>query len=111
MLSQFLSTAMACMSRQHRVAPSIVGNSDDVRELLIYELEQQPDDVEGQDEDLPTLLRGWRGDVVGRSFRDLLAGRTAIRINDRRAEQPLEFVAAGEPATTNKDASGSAVAE
>lgn len=111
MLSQFLSTAMACMSRQHRVAPSIVGNSDDVRELLIYELEQQPDDVERQDDTLPTLLRGWRGDVVGRSFRDLLAGRTAIRINDRRAEQPLEFVAAGEPAATNKDASGSAVAD
>ena len=92
MLNQFLSTAMACLSRQSLVAPAIVGNSDDVRELLIYEMEHDPDEVLADDDQLPALLRGWRGEVVGRSFRSILAGRTAIRVNDRRAEQPLEFV-------------------
>ena len=32
MLSQFLSTSIACISRQHKLAPPIVGNADDVRE-------------------------------------------------------------------------------
>src|SRR5690606_14519046 len=93
LLSQFLSTAIAHISRQHQMAPAIVGNSEDIRELLAYELEQadsppahgssaEPENPE----ELPALLRGWRGEVVGRSFGDLLAGRLAIRVADYQAE-------------------------
>jgi ribonuclease D len=92
MLSQFLSTAMACMSRQNHVAPAIVGNSDDVRDLLAYEIDHDPQQPDEDPEALPNLLRGWRGAVVGRSFRELLSGNTAIRVRDRRADQPLEFI-------------------
>ena len=92
MLNQFLSTAIACVCRQHGISPAIVGNSDDVRELLAYELSTSEESRGRKGEQLPNLLRGWRGEVVGRSFRELLQGQLAIRIADRTAEQPLEFV-------------------
>jgi ribonuclease D len=92
MLAQFLSTAVACICRQHGIAPSIVGNSDDVKELLAFELERAAGVPLDENEQLPALLRGWRADVVGRSCEDLLAGRLAIRVADRNEEQPLEFV-------------------
>jgi ribonuclease D len=86
MLSQFLSTSIACISRQHKLAPPIVGNADDVRELLGYELDRRKDDEE------PSLLKGWRGEIVGKTFRKLLAGELAIRIADVKESQPLEFI-------------------
>jgi ribonuclease D len=86
MLAQFLSTSIACISRQQKLAPPIVGNADDVRELLGYELDHDDQDP------LPSLLQGWRGDIVGKSFRKLLSGDLAIRIADVNEEQPLEFI-------------------
>ncbi len=88
MLSQFLSTSIACISRQHKLAPPIVGNAEDVRELLGYELDPKPNDR------TPSLLRGWRGDIVGKTFRKLLAGEIAIRVADVNETQPLEFIEA-----------------
>lgn len=85
MLSQFLSTAIACISRQHRIAPAIVGNSDDVKDLLAYELTPRRGSL------IPTLLEGWRGDIVGKNFRKILAGKLAIRVADLDEDQPLEF--------------------
>lgn len=85
MLSQFLSTSIACISRQHSLAPSIVANSDDVKDLLAYELTPR------RGTSTPALLQGWRGEIVGKSFRDLLAGKLAIRIADVDEDQPLEF--------------------
>jgi ribonuclease D len=87
MLSQFLSTSIACVCRQTQMAPAIVGNADDVRELLAYELSGPRSSSKP-----PALLRGWRGEVIGRSFRGLLAGQLAIRVADVNAEQPLEFI-------------------
>lgn len=87
MLSQFLSTSIACISRQHKLAPSIVGNAEDVRELLGYELDPR------QHDGLPSLLQGWRGEIVGEPFRQLLSGELAIRVADVREPQPLEFIA------------------
>ncbi|MEZ6090147.1 MAG: HRDC domain-containing protein [Pirellulaceae bacterium] len=86
MLSQFLSTAIACVSRTHKMAPAIVGNADDVRDLLTYEMGDRSQSAK------PALLQGWRGDVVGKSFRDVLDGKLAIRVANRKAEQPLEFI-------------------
>lgn len=86
MLSQFLTTSIACVCRQHKMAPMIVGNTDDVRELIGYELDRRNGD------DLPSLLQGWRGEIVGTPFRELLAGRLAIRVANVRETQPLEFI-------------------
>lgn len=87
MLSQFLTTSIACVCRQHKMAPMIVGNTDDVRELIGYELDRQGS------EEVPSLLQGWRGEIVGTPFRELLAGRLAIRVANVRENQPLEFIA------------------
>lgn len=89
MLSQFLSTSIACISRQHKLAPPIVGNSEDVRELLGYELDRRGHD------DVPSLLKGWRGELVGKIFRQILAGDLAIRVADVTETQPLEFIECG----------------
>lgn len=86
MLSQFLSTSMACISRQNKLAPSIVGNADDVKEVLGYELDRKDDDQ------IPSLLTGWRGEIIGKTFRKLLNGEAAIRVANVREEQPLEFI-------------------
>ena len=86
MLAQFLSTSIACISRQHKLAPPIVGNADDVRELLGYELDRRKNDP------TPSLLQGWRGEIVGKTFRKILAGDLAIRVADVKETQPLEFI-------------------
>ena len=86
MLSQFLSTSIACISRQHKLAPSIVGNAEDVRALLGYELDRKKHDA------TPALLSGWRGEIVGKSFRRILNGELAIRVADVTETQPLEFI-------------------
>lgn len=86
MLAQFLSTSMACISRQHDLAPSIVGNSDDVKEFLGAELEPHAKDPE------PALRRGWRGEIVGPTLQRVLSGELSIRVSNVKAAQPLEFV-------------------
>ncbi len=86
MLAQFLSTSIACVCRQHQIAPMIVGNSDDVRDLIAYELRGE------QGGEMPALLHGWRGKIVGEPFRDLILGKLAIKIADPHANQPLEFI-------------------
>lgn len=85
MLAQFLNTSIACVCRQHQISPMIVGNTDDVRELVEYELG-------GRSEGEPALTRGWRGRIVGEAFRSLLRGELAIKVADPYAAQPLEFV-------------------
>ncbi|MEM6687892.1 MAG: HRDC domain-containing protein [Planctomycetota bacterium] len=86
MLSQFLSTSIACISRQHKLAPAIVGNSEDVKALIAYELGNR------KQESIPALLKGWRGEVVGKTFKRLLDGELAITVDDVNADQPLAFV-------------------
>lgn len=85
MLSQFLSTSIACISRQHKLSPAIVGNSDDVKDLLAYELTPRRGSPK------PNLLEGWRGEIVGKSFKKILDGKLAIRVADVTEDQPLEF--------------------
>jgi len=89
MLSQFLSTSIACISRQQKLAPAIVGNTDDVKDLLAYELQPR------RGAPTPSLLNGWRGEIVGKTFRQILQGDLAIRVADVTEDQPLEFVQCG----------------
>ena len=85
MLSQFLSTSMACLARSEALAPSIVGNTDDVKEFLGHQL--QPGDADPQ----AALMKGWRGEIVGKTLGRVLRGELAIRVADVTQSQPLEF--------------------
>lgn len=87
LIGQFLSTALGSVCRTQRVAASIVGTAQDVRELIAYRLglEDYPPD------DLPVLATGWRAEVVGHRIEDLLKGRASIRITDPLSDHPLSF--------------------
>ena len=97
MLSQFLSTSIACISRQHKLAPPIVGNADDVRELLGYELDRRDEDAG------PRCSRVGGARSSERRFAALLAGELAIRVADvKEAATPRvhRTVAIGKPVQT-----------
>ena len=85
-LGQFLTTALTSICREKKLAPSIVGTAQDVRDLVAFELGYHPNG-----EEPPILARGWRADVIGNSLRDLLHGKVAIRIKDPMSDYPLQF--------------------
>jgi ribonuclease D len=85
LVSQFISTALSSICRAKRLAPSLVGTVQDVRDLVEYRLSG----AEAANDPLPALARGWRAEVVGRTIDDLLAGRLAVRIRDPKADEPL----------------------
>jgi ribonuclease D len=85
MLGQFLSTALSCICREQDVATSLVGTTEDVRDLIAWHL------AGADPERAPALAQGWRADVVGQTLEDVLAGRVSIRIRDPDSDQPLAF--------------------
>ena len=85
-LGQFLTTALTSICREKRLAPSIVGTAQDVRDLVSFELGFHP-----KNEPPPSLAVGWRSEVIGNSLRDLLQGKIAIRIKDPMSDYPLQF--------------------
>jgi len=86
-LGQFLFAALGSICRRAQLAPNLVGTPGDIRELMAYRTGEDS----GRRQTVPRLARGWRAEVVGRLFDDLLAGKTAIRIQDPTSECPLVF--------------------
>jgi len=87
LLGQFLTPALTSICRQAEVAASMVGTATDVRELIAYRYGFggiNPNET-------PTLLQGWRADLVGNLLDDLLGGKKSIRIADPKHEDPLAF--------------------
>ena len=84
LLTQFLSTALGSICRQSQVAPSLVGNSQDIQELVKFHL-----DSKRVSADLPALATGWRAEIVGQAINDLLTGKYALRIKDPHSDHPL----------------------
>jgi ribonuclease D len=89
-LGQLFSAALGSICRQAQLAPSLVGTPSDVRDLIVYRLTRATDDQ------LPLLARGWRAEVVGRMFDDLLAGKLSIRVGNPNSEHPLLIEERGE---------------
>ncbi len=67
------------------MATSLVGTSQDIRELVAYHLDLIPDST------IPILAQGWRTEIVGDLIFELLHGRLGIRIQDPFSETPLSF--------------------
>ena len=86
LLGQFLNTALGCICRSAKLAPTLVGTVQDVRDLIAYRLKDTPDQPP------PVLTQGWRAEVVGAMLDDLLTGKCALRIADASGEHPLELV-------------------
>ena len=83
-LGQFLFSALGSICRQVDLAPALVGTPNDVRDLIAY----RTGAAGGRP---PRLAQGWRAEVIGRVFDDLLAGKIALRIGDPTSEYPLVF--------------------
>jgi ribonuclease D len=88
LVAQFLSSALTSICRSARVATSIVGTAQDVRDLVSWRLAAEKG---REDSEPPILARGWRAEVVGQLLDDLLAGKMSIRIRDPRSDEPLSF--------------------
>jgi ribonuclease D len=84
-LGQFLFAALGSICRRERIASSLVGSPNDIRELIAHRLGED----DGASRREPQLARGWRAEFVGRLFEDLLAGKLAVRIDDPSSEHPL----------------------
>ena len=85
LLEKFLSAALIMVCRQQSIAPGIVGTVQDVRDLLTYELGMAGSDGP------PALAGGWRAEIIGNRFSQLLKGEAAIRIVDPRSDAPLSI--------------------
>ncbi len=84
-LAQLLFAALANLCRQKNLAPGLVGSPSDVRDWLawrVFQLREEP----------PKLARGWRAQIVGTLFDELITGRAALKVADPRGEFPLTII-------------------
>ena len=90
-LGQFLFAALGSICRQSELAPSLVGTPTDVRDLVDWKSDEQQTPPDDHHRKTPSLAKGWRAEVVGNLFDQLLSGKVAVRINDPLSEHPLVF--------------------
>lgn len=96
MLTQFLSAAMAFICHHKHISPMLVATADDLRDFVQFRLDRDSDGANP-----PSLLQGWRADIVGRELDDLLEGKLAIVLDNPHSEIPIKFI----PASAAKNAS------
>jgi ribonuclease D len=82
-LGQFLFSALGSVCRQAEIAPPLVGTPNDIREWIAHRMGQ------AGSRRAPRLARGWRAEVVGNLFEDLLSGKISVRVGDPTSESPL----------------------
>jgi ribonuclease D len=83
MVVSLLAAALAQCCAQHKVAPGLVGAASDLRSLVRWYTQGQPEDQR------PELARGWRHEVCGAALIDVLAGHVALRVADPRSDVPV----------------------
>ena len=84
---QFLQTALGCICREKKIATSIVGTSQDLRDFVAFRLGLS-DQIAEQDE---SLLQGWRQKLVSDLLDQLLRGEISIGVDNPKADQPLRL--------------------
>ncbi len=84
-LGQFLFSALGSIAREAQLAPSLVGGPNDVRDLITYRTGN------GRGDAPPALSMGWRAELVGNLFDNLLTGKIAVRVDDPTSDHPLAF--------------------
>lgn len=88
MLIQYLASALSCICRRKSIASSIVGTADDLKEFVSYRLTSN----RNQNGNLPTLLQGWRAQIVGHVLDDLLSGKASLQIQNPASDMPLKIL-------------------
>ncbi len=96
-LGQFLFAALGSICRKAELAPALVGTPNDIRDLVDWRSRDKSKDAGEDSSDHhhhrkpPSLAVGWRAEVVGNLFDDLISGKVSIRITDPFSEHPLVF--------------------
>jgi ribonuclease D len=85
LIGQFMNAVLAGICKNHGLAPAIVGNSTDVKDFISYEFKLTKSTA------VPALNLGWRAEVIGSRLRDVLRGKTALRISDALGDNPITF--------------------
>ena len=91
-LVQFLSVALAGLCRTLRVAPTLVGTQQDVRDFVRAELNLTPPHLPAPDS---ALSHGWRAELIGTRLAEVLRGELCLRVTDPRADDPLSLAPFG----------------
>lgn len=86
MVVNLMQAALARCSIRHRIATSLTGTSQDLRELTRWHLEGRPEHR------TPALMRGWRRKVCGEELLGVLEGRVALRVNAGGPDVPVELI-------------------
>lgn len=87
---QLLYSALNSVCHREKLAIGLVGSPTDVKEWIAWRLQMCHFDI------APLMARGWRAEIVGPLFDDLLSGRRAIRITSPTSEFPIDFVEYGQ---------------
>ena len=80
MLVNLLSAALSNSATQNKVAPGLVGSSNDLKDLIRWHVQGRPESSR------PPLASGWRLEVCGETLLDVLGGKRALRVVDPQAE-------------------------
>jgi ribonuclease D len=85
-LSSLASILANGLAAQHQVNPQLLATSADIQDFVRWEMA-------GRKGAGPSLLEGWRGEILGQELRALFEGKRAVRIADLQADNPLKFEA------------------
>ena len=85
LLGQFINIALKVICREQKIAPAIVGTSDEIRNMVAWKMGML------ELKDPPKLSIGWRAELVGRLIEKLLDGSVAVSVGDPRSDYPLKL--------------------
>jgi ribonuclease D len=86
LLGQFLTTALKIVCDRENIAAGIVGTAQDIRDLAAWHMKMVAPNPK------PLLATGWRARIIGQTIEDIIDGSIAIRVNNPRAEDPLDLI-------------------
>lgn len=86
-LGQFLFAALGSVCREVELAPNLVGTPSDIRAWMSHRASR----TRPWQGETPQLARGWRAELIGRLFDDLLTGKLVVRVAHPKSGHPLAF--------------------
>ncbi len=86
MLTQFLSAALTCICRTKKISPAVVATADELRDFVKFRLDGSDGEIAP-----PTLLTGWRAEIIGRDLDDLLTGKLGMFLDNPTSDMPIRF--------------------
>ncbi len=85
LLGQFIAIALKIVCREEKIAPSIVGTSEALKNFAAWRLGLMKFD------ETPELATGWRKELVGSLIEQILDGKLSIAVDDPKADHPLKL--------------------